>query len=347
VIIIKAIVKTSPTPGLDLKEVDKPKIGPDQILVKVMAAAVCGSDVHIYEWSPAFHFVPIPLTIGHEFSGQIAEVGANVKDFKEGDRVACNPTVYCGDCRQCKAARINICRDYRCLGVHQDGAFAEYVLIPEKIGGLYKLPDNISFEHAALLEPYCVAFHAYETSRVIAGDRVVVLGAGPIGLMIMQILKLSGVAHVTITGLGIDEYRLEVARKLGADQTINVEKENPVEIIKDITKGEGVDAVFEASGSPDIFPQALEMLRDGSEIIVVGLSPRPGNIDFKVVARREIQLKGARAYTVANWDSVIALMALEKIEVDPLITRKLAFERYIEGLTALEERKAIKVIMMP
>lgn len=344
---MKAIVKTRPEPGLELKEVEEPNISADQILIEVKAASVCGSDVHIDDWTPGFQFMPLPLIIGHEFSGQVAEVGANIKDLQNGDRVACNPITYCGKCSQCRAGKINICGEAGVLGIIRDGAFAKYVLIPDKIGGLYKLPKNITYEHAALLEPYCVAFHAYETSRVRSGDSVVVIGTGPIGLMLAQIMKFAGVANVVLTGLRSDNYRLEVGKGLGADLTVNVEEENLTEVIKDMTHGEGVDAVFEASGSPNAYTQALEIVRNGGEVIGIGISPRNSSVNFTDVVRREINLKGIRMYTSSSWERVITLLSLGKIQMDPFISQKLPLHNFIEGFESVRQKKAIKIVLVP
>jgi len=343
---MKAVIKAEPKAGLEFRDVQEPKItSSSQVLIEVRATAICGSDVHILEWHSGYEFMPLPIIIGHEFSGEIVDLGLNVKGLKKGDRVVCNPIVYCGGCSYCKAGKTNLCQQFKLVGLDYNGSFAKYVLIPQNVD-LYKLPDTVSYEHAAIFEPFSVAFHAIEESRIQPGDLAAVLGAGPIALMLTQLLKLNGVS-VVVTGLSIDEERLKVAKDLGADFTINVEEKNPIEKVRDITGDQGVDVIFEASGDSNCFSQALKMIKRGGEIIGIGIYPSPSPINFTDVVRREIKIKGVRTYLDSSWRHVITMATRKMLNIDALITHKFPLNEFLKGFELLKQRKAIKVLLTP
>jgi len=246
---MRAVVKTKRGPGnVELRDVDVPKIAPDEVLIEVKRSGICGTDIHIYHDSA---FYTPPVVLGHEYSGVIAQIGSEVSDFNVGERVTSPATIPCGTCFMCKINRPNRCigEQKRILGSHKaDGTFTKYVAVPSRI--LHKIPDALSFDEAAVVEPAACAIHnVSEIVGVNPGDIVVILGPGPMGLLSLQVAKISGAEKVVITGVGADKDRLRLAERLGADITINVEEEDAVEIVKSITDGLGADVVIEASGA--------------------------------------------------------------------------------------------------
>lgn len=343
---MKAAVKTEPKPGIDLIEVDDPSPKSNQILLEVKAASICGSDVHIYEWTKGYEWMPLPLIIGHEFSGRIVECGRDVKGLQEGERVVCIPIVPCGRCAPCKNGRINICENIQGIGFHINGAFAKYVLVPRNIAGIFPIPKHISYEIGALCEPLSVALHAIETSQIRFGESSVVIGPGPIGLLITQCLKAMGVTKVFVTGLEMDKERLRLAEKFGAE-SINIEEEDPIKVVKSSMGGKGTDVVFEASGNPAALSQAINMVKKGGEIVVVGIFSKPSVIQFTPIVRCEIRIKGSYGYTFQTWKRALSLLSVGKLNIEPLITHILPLDKIVDGLKLMKEKLAIKVILKP
>ena len=348
---MKALVKAKPEAGLELKEVEEPKADPRGLLVRVRSAAICGSDVHIYDWDPAYRFMRLPLIIGHEFAGEVVEVGKDVgkglSGFKPGDRVAINPCVPCWNCRMCRSGRIGICYNWSLLGVHMNGGFAEYAAIPEGIGGIYRLPEGVSFDEGALLEPFCVALHAWERSGAGPGDTALVIGPGPIGILTAAALKAAGLSKVFVTGVSADAARLECAKAMGADFAINVDEEDPARIIKENTDGEGVDFLFEASGSPGALARALESLHKGGKAILLGIHPTSVSLPVNEVVRGEKELIGSYVYNDGTWRRALDLVSRGRIDLERLITHRLPLEEGAEGLRAAKEKRAVKVVLHP
>lgn len=344
---MRALVKARPEVGLELREVEEPRAGPRGLLVRVRAAAICGSDVHIYDWDPGYRFMKLPLIIGHEFAGEVAEVGEGVSGFEPGDRVAINPCVPCWKCRMCMSGRINVCYDWKLLGVHMNGGFAEYVAIPEGIGGVYKLPAGLSFDEGALLEPFCCALHALERSGAGPGDSALVIGPGPIGILTAAALKAAGLTKVFITGVSADAARLECARAMGADFAINVDERDPAEVIAEATGGEGVDLVFEASGSPGALARALDLIHRGGKAILLGIHPTQVSLSINDIVRGERELIGSYTYTDGTWRRALELVSKGKVDLGRLITHRLPLEEGVEGVRLAKERRAVKVVLHP
>ena len=344
---MKALLKAKPELGLELREVEEPKAEPRGLLVRVKAAAICGSDVHIYDWDPAYRFMKLPLIIGHEFAGEVAEVGEGLSGFEPGDRVAINPCIPCWKCRMCMSGRIGVCYNWKLLGIHANGGFAEYAAIPAGIGGIYRLPSGISFDEGALLEPLCVALHAWERSGAGPGDTALVLGPGPIGILTVGALKAAGLSKIFITGVSADRTRLECAKEMGADFAINVEEEDTARVIMENTGGEGVDFLFEASGSPGALARALDLLHKGGRAILLGIHPAPVSLPINEVVRGERELIGSYTYNDGTWRRALELVSLGKIGLDRLITHRLPLERWAEGFGLAKEKRAIKVVFHP
>jgi len=238
-----------------IEDAPKPRIKRGEALIRVRAVGICGSELHVYE-GISKRRVP-PLVMGHEFSGEVAEVEDGGCGNPKGDRVAVEPIIRCGTCEQCARGRSNICSNMRLMGLHMTGAFAEYVAVPAE--KCYKIPDNVSFEEGSTAEPLSVGLHAVNRASIGLGDAVVVLGAGVIGLMSVQAAKIAGAAKVLVTDLF--DYRLKLARKLGADAVINVKEEDPVKVVMELTDGKGVDAILEAVGIQKTMQQAMTMVK--------------------------------------------------------------------------------------
>lgn len=344
---MKAVVKVKPKPGVEIREVKKPEPETNEVLVEVQAAGICGSDLHIDEWTGwGYEWLHLPLVLGHEFSGSIVEVGDDVESLQIGDRVTATPHIYCGKCYYCQSGLFNLCEKGALkIGFTRDGAFAEYISVPAE--SVYKLPENLSFEVAALTEPLCVALHATEIAKVESADNVAVLGPGPIGLLTLQATRIAGAARVIITGIGADRDRLALAKKLGADITVNVEEEDPVAEAKKITDGLGVDVVFEASGIPAAFKQGLQMVRKDGKIVLIGLSERLMEAPISNVVRRQVIIRGSFNYIPRTWRKAIALHSTKQLNLEPLITHKIPLQNIENGFQLARAKKAIKVIVLP
>jgi L-iditol 2-dehydrogenase len=337
---MKAIVKAKKEPGVEIMDIKTPSLGSGQILLKVKAAGICGTDVHFYEWTRDWG-LPLPVVLGHEFTGVIAECGKDVEYFREGDRIICTPYVVCGKCVPCKTGKLQMCENARHMGIHMNGGFAEYVLIPENVGGIFKIPENVTFEEAVLCEPLAVALHSIEVSQIKPGDSAVVIGAGPIGILLMQVLKASG---VTTIGLQRSQFRLNVGRSLGLN-VFHPEDENFQRTLKNA--GGRVDVVFEVSGDHTVISKAVEMVKSGGEVILVGVYSSPSVFNFTSLIDREISIKASFTHPYQTWRRALSLMANHVVNVKPLITNILPLDEAVKGFEMLREKKAIKVLFAP
>lgn len=332
---------------LELTDMPKPEVGTRDVLIAVQACGVCGSDIHGYDGSTGRR-IP-PLIMGHEAAGVIEEVGSEVSNFQAGQRVTFDSTVSCGKCEYCRAGRINLCNNRKVLGVscgeyRQHGAFAEYVVVPEHI--VYELPDDLPFEHAAMIEAVSVAVHAANRTPVKLGQSCVVVGTGMIGLLCVQAMKKAGCG--TIIAIDLDDSKLALAKELGATHAINGKAEDLIDQVKQLTGGEGADIAVEVVGATVTIQTAINALRKGGHLTLVGnLSP---NIELPLqsVVTRELSVSGSCA-SAGEYPECIALMTSGDIQVEPLISLKAPledgpalFERLYSGDSGL-----MKVILQP
>lgn len=349
---MKGVIKAEPKPGIQIGELSIPEISPEEVLLQVKAVGICGSDVHIYEWTSAFEYLVkyMPLVLGHEFAGEVTEVGSQVSGVRVGDRVAYQGGS-CGQCLYCNTAQHSLCDQRKAvgrIGLERKGGMAEYVVINPRQNFLPKIPAGVSFEEAAQFQPTAEAFHILEKGDLSLGEPVVVLGTGPIAVTVAQGAKSAGASPVIITGLSQDKDRLSIAKSLGADYTIDVEKEDPVEKVKAVTRGLGAATVFEVSGSPKALIQGLEMLRKGGTLVAFGLYPENISVDITGRVVREMKvIRGVAGASRLAWIKVLRLIVSGQIRVAPLITHRLPLERAEEGFRACLERKAMKVILLP
>jgi len=327
-----------------VEEKPKPEIGECEALIEVRATGVCGTDIHIYkgEWS-----VPAPLILGHEFSGVVFEVGREVTKFEVGDRVVAEPNITCGKCRFCLMSERNyFCENLEAIGVTRDGAFAEYVRVPE--GNLYKVPSGISYEEAALIEPLACCIRGIDRAGIRVGDVVAIIGAGPVGLLLLQLAKASGASTVIQTDLV--EERLRLAERLGADRTVNVGREDPAEAVMALTDGYGVDVAIEAVGRPETITQAINLTRRGGRLNIFGVAPQDALWSVKPFELYDKELTITTSYrSPFTFQRAVRLAASGRIVLKPLVTHTFQLSQ-IDRAFEVAERKiegAIKVIVKP
>jgi len=326
-----------------LIELPKPVPAPGELLIRVKACGVCGTDLHIYEGEFP---VPLPRVPGHEFSGEVVEVGEGVKDFSEGDRVAVDPNIHCDSCYYCRRGRFNYCVNWQGIGLNRHGAYAEYVTVPVK--NVYRVPDGLSYEAAAFMEPLACCIHGVDRVRAAPGENVAIFGLGPIGLLHVQLARLSGASK--IIGIDLVDERLSMAEKLGADLTVNAAKEDPVKAIKQATRGHGVDVVVEASGSLKAFSQAIKVLDNTGRMLVFGVAPEGAKVEVEPfeIYRREISIVGSFTNPLTN-ERALKLLASGAVKVSPLITHKVGLKDVLTVFQAMKARdkKLLKALVIP
>lgn len=341
---MRAVVKSKPAPGVEFAEVPKPKIKPDEVLIQVKAAAICGSDLGIYDYTPAYSKMRLPVVMGHEFSGVVAEAGKAVEGYGVGDKVLAESVKACGKCVYCRSGYENLCDASTLFGIHADGGMAEYVAVPYKL--LHRLPEELGYDTGALIEPLSNALHfVKDCTPIRLGDKVAVQGCGPIGLFSAQLFRLAG-ADVLVTGVNVDAERFKIAESLGL-RTVNVEKEDLSALVEEWTGGGGVDTAFVATGAPPAVAQAASIVKKRGRITVIGIFGRPVEVPMTQMVRREITLSGAYDAKPGNFDQSIALARSGAIKVKELITHRLPLEKANEAFEAAKSRVGCKVVFIP
>jgi len=332
---------------LDLVDMQKPQPGEDDLLIRVQACGICGSDVHGYDGSTGRRLPPIVM--GHEAAGIVEAAGGGVEDFRPGDHVTFDSTVFCGRCFYCRRGQVNLCDHREVIGVstpdfRRMGAFAEYVTVPARIA--YSLPDNMPFEHAALVEAVSVAVHAMSLTPVALDDTVVVVGAGMIGLLALQAAKLAGAGRVFV--IDLDDSRLELARSLGATGAFNSDDCDPISEIRAITSGRGADIALECVGIPPTVNLAIEAVRKGGLVTLVGnVTPRV-EIGLQSTVTRQIRLQGSCASS-GEYPACISLISRGAIRVEPLLSAVASLDEGAAWFRRLYAREPglLKVVLQP
>jgi L-iditol 2-dehydrogenase len=343
---MKALFKTAAGPGhMELRDALRPQPESGQVLVRVKAAGICGSDLHIRAWDTQVPMNP-PMVVGHEFSGVIDEIGEGVEGWQLGDRVTAEPSYsVCGHCLWCQAGTYNLCPERRISGFWADGAFAEWVRVPAR--RLYRLPENASFYEGAMVEPLACCVHAViELTGIDAGDRVVITGPGTIGLLAMQVARACG-GRVTVIGTETDASRLEIARELGAEDTLTIGEVDPVAEMLDRTGGVGADVVIECSGAAPAVATGLLIARKGGKYTQIGLPGRPVPVDMDKIALKELRVTGSYAQKASAWRRSLELMAGGEIRLTPLIGAVLPLSEWEEGYARMERKEGLKVLLEP
>jgi threonine 3-dehydrogenase len=340
-----AVVKPAPAPGLEVTVVPIPALGPRDVLIKVKAASICGTDLHIRSWDAwAQRRIRPPLVFGHEFCGEVVEVGSAVTQAEAGAFVSVEGHIADGTCFQCKTGNSHICENVSIVGVDRPGCFAEYVAIPET--NVYPMDRSIPPEVAAIQDPFGNAVHT-TLSGEVAGASVAVVGSGPIGCCAVAVAKAAGARAVFATD--VRPYRLDLARRMGADVVIDASAEDPVARVLGETRGQGADVVLEMSGHPDGVRQAFRMLRRGGRISLLGIPSQPVALDLA----EDVIFKGATVHGIngrrmwQTWYQAQALLRSGKVDLAPLITHTLPLREIEKGMALLRDGQAAKVILYP
>ncbi|MCH8141089.1 MAG: L-threonine 3-dehydrogenase [Proteobacteria bacterium] len=338
---MKALVKLKPERGIWLEDIDVPKPGHNDVLIKVRRTAICGTDIHIYQWDDwASKTIPLPLAVGHEFSGEIVECGSEVKGFNVGDRVSAEGHITCGVCRNCRAGRRHLCINTVGVGVDRPGAFAEYLSVPAF--NVFKLSDVITDDMAAILDPLGNATHT-ALSFDLVGEDVLITGAGPIGIMAVAIARYVGARHIVITD--VNDYRLKLAKKMGATVALNVAEGSLEDTMKDLGMDEGFDVGMEMSGNPSAIRDMLKTLHHGGQVALLGIPPGETTVDWEQVIFKGLTLKGIYGRKMFETWYKMASMLQSGLDISPVITHRYDVTDFNQAFQLMESGQSGKVIL--
>ena len=345
---MKAIVKYAKEPKkMEIREVPEPKPGKKQVKVAVDTAGICGSDLHIY-----YEHIDVPMQypviIGHEYSGTITELGEGVNNLKVGDHVISETTFSsCGECRYCRYGEDNLCPDRRIIGYSENGAFADYIVVPAR--RVHKLPNSIDLEKAPIIEPLAVGYHSViETANIKLNDLVLIAGPGPIGLISGLIAKCAG-ARVVIFGKKVDTNRLALAKEIGLDCAINSDEKDQMDYLHDVIQSENIDVFLECSGSETAVNLGLKLLRRKGKYIQIALFQKPINIDMKHIIFKEIKLLGAFGHNWLTWEKAINIFDTQdnKYKFSSIVSEVLPLINWQDAFEKLKTRESIKILLKP
>ncbi len=338
---MKALNKRESKPGLWMDDVPIPEIGHNDILIKIHQTAICGTDLHIYNWDEwSQQTIPVPMVVGHEFVGFVEKVGSAVVEFQPGDRVSGEGHVTCGHCRNCRAGRRHLCRNTKGVGVDRPGCFAEYLSLPAANG--FKIPKDISDDIASILDPFGNATHT-TLSFDLVGEDVLITGAGPIGVMATAIAKHVGARHVVVSD--INEYRLDLAKKMGATHVVNPLNESIEDAMAQLGMREGFDIGLEMSGNAEAFQTMLRLMNHGGRIAILGISPKPILTDWHQVIFKGLHLKGIYGREMYETWYKMTSMLQSGLNINPIITHRFPIDDFEKGFEAMQDGKSGKVIL--
>lgn len=344
---MKAVVKYDNVAGAtEVREVPVPSIGPEDVLVETAYIGICGSDPHMHHNKVSYK-VNVPLILGHEFAGVIAEVGANVRGWKSGDRVTSETHAdYCGKCVLCRTNNYHVCRERKGYGFQIDGAFAKYVRVPSRI--LHRVPDNVSLKEAALTEPLCVAYSSLvKHSPLKPGDLIVIIGPGPIGLLCTKIASILGASDIVVVGTDGDDGRMEIAKKMGATMTINSSRQDPVPIIMGMRDGYGADLVVDAAGFSTTLKLSLDVVRPCGQINKIGWGPGPVGFSLDQLISKAVALQGTFSHNWDVWEKCLVLMGERTVDLGEVITHELPLDQWSKGFELMETKEGLKIVLTP
>jgi len=329
-----------------VREVSVPVIGADDVLVETAYIGICGSDPHMHHNKVSYK-VNVPLILGHEFAGTIAEVGANVKGWKVGDRVTSETHAdFCGKCVMCRTNNYHVCRERKGYGFQIDGAFAKYVKVPSRI--LHKVPDNVTLKEAALTEPMCVAYSSLvKHSPLKPGDLVVIIGPGPIGLLCTKMAAILGASDIVVVGTDGDDARMEIAKKLGATMTINSSQQDPVPLIMALRDGYGADLVVDAAGFSPTLKLSLDVVRPCGQINKIGWGPGPVGFSLDQLIVKAVALQGTFSHNWDVWEKCLVLMGEKTVDLNEIITHELPLDQWQKGFDLMESKEGLKIVLTP
>lgn len=344
---VPGVVNFAPEPwAVELREVEVPQIGDDDVLLEVRGVGVCGSDLHQFHGKQSWK-VNYPVVLGHEFAGVVAKSGQNVRDFREGARVVSETAAVIDAASPfARAGNYNLDPNRLGFGYGVSGAMTKFVRVPARC--LHPLPDNLSFEKAALTEPCCVAYNVVcVQSRIRPGDRVAVIGPGPIGLLCVQMAKLSGASPLLVIGTPADAKRLQIANAVGATQTLGARGEDVAQAVKDLGDGYGVDVVIDAAGVSLSLKLALEIVRPGGQIAKVGWGPQPLDFSLDPLVQKAVTLQGSFSHNFPMWEKVIAMLSSGQLDLDPILNRVAPLEDWRECFEAMQRGELVKAVLVP
>jgi threonine 3-dehydrogenase len=338
---MKALVKKYPKPGIWMDEIEKPLVGPDDVLIRIKKTAICGTDIHIYEWNEwAQKTIPVPMAIGHEYVGEIIELGENVKSVKTGDIVSGEGHIVCGFCRNCQAGRRHLCKNSKGVGVNRPGCFAEYLSVP--VSNIWRTDPAIPEELYSIFDPYGNAVHTALSFDLI-GEDVLITGAGPIGIMAAAVALKVGARHVVITDL--NPYRLDLARKMGIKNTFNTKELSIAEIQARLNMNEGFDVGMEMSGSKTAFADMIDNMACGGKIALLGLLPPGTVIDWNKVIFQGLRIKGIYGREIfETWYKMAALIKAG-LDLSPIITHRFKVDDFQEAFEIMASGNSGKIIL--
>jgi threonine 3-dehydrogenase len=338
---MKSLAKLKPEAGIWMDEAPVPDFGPNDIRIKVMKTAICGTDVHIYNWDEwSQKTIPVPMIIGHEFVGMVEAVGSEVEGLEEGDRVSGEGHITCGYCRNCRAGKRHLCRNTIGVGVNRQGCFAEYVTIPA--GNAFKVSANISDDIAAILDPLGNATHT-TLSFDMVGEDVLITGAGPIGIMAVAIANHVGARFVVITD--VNDYRLNLAAKMGATRTLNATRDAIVAAMRELGMKEGFDVGLEMSGSPEAFRDMLDHMNYGGKIALLGIPPKDIRVDMVQIVIKGLVLKGIYGREMFETWYKMATMLQSNLDISGIITHRFHVDQYEEAFNVMRSGQSGKVLL--
>ena len=324
-----------------MSEVDQPGPGYNDLLIRIHKTAICGTDMHIYHWDEwSQKTIPVPMVVGHEYAGEVIEIGQEVRGFAVGDRVSGEGHITCGYCRNCRAGRRHLCRNTVGVGVNRPGCFAEYLVIPAY--NAFKLPDEISDDLAAVFDPFGNAVHT-ALSFDLVGEDVLITGAGPIGIMAGAVARHVGARHVVITDL--NEYRLELARKMGATRAVNVENEKLDDVMGELGMTEGFDVGFEMSGVPSAFCDMLNCMNHGGKVALLGIPPQEMIIPWPEVIFKGLVIKGIYGREMFETWYKMACLLQSGLDLSPIITHRYSVDDFQRGFDTMASGQSGKVIL--
>lgn len=338
---MKSLAKTHKEPGIWMVQNPIPEVGHNDIRIKIRKTAICGTDMHIFNWDEwSQHTIPVPMIVGHEYVGEVVEIGSEVKGFTVGDRVSGEGHITCGHCRNCRAGRIHLCRNTIGVGVNRQGAFAEYLVIPAF--NAFKIPANISDDMAAIFDPFGNAVHT-ALSFDLVGEDVLITGAGPIGIMAAAVAKHVGARNVVITD--INEYRLGLARKMGATRAVNVANESLADVMTELGMTEGFDVALEMSGVPSAFSDMLAKMNHGGKIAMLGIPSKGVAIDWNQVIFKGLTIKGIYGREMfETWYKMVSLLQ-SGLDLSPMITHTMPVDDFAKGFEIMGSGQSGKVVL--
>jgi threonine 3-dehydrogenase len=343
---MKAVAKTKPASGAEIIDMDIPTPGPDDVLAKVLATSICGTDLHIYEWNEwaQGRIKNLPQVMGHELCGEVVELGSNVKNLKKGDIISAETHIACGHCYLCHTGNAHICINGSIFGVDINGVFAEYAVVPARNAWL--LDNRIKKDFASVMEPLGNAVHTVLAGE-ITGNTVLITGCGPIGLMSVSVARICGATKIIATE--INEFRIGLAKKVGADLVLNPKKEKIVPRILKETDGLGVDVVLEMSGNPTAMTDAFEALRPGGRYSILGIPDKPMEVDIgKHIVFKYATVQGINGRLMfSTWHKTTRFLASGRLDIEPIITHRLRLEEYEKGMELMRNGNCGKILLYP